>query len=173
MKHAHSTTQCTPTNSHVGSELWGQPPAWDPPGSAVEPLQTPGLPVVVGSRPPPPSLSQAAGSKLPIGTRGGGPECIRDSESLQLAVFFGNHCWLPTEKNAPFTHTACQPGETHSVLCSRVAPPDPAGARDPSCRGQISAPTVVRRLGGPVPVAALPPLGPRTVRSLGSGSVGR
>lgn len=87
MKHAHSTTQCTPTNSHVGSESWGQPPAWDPPGSAVEPLQTPGLPVVVGSRPPPPSLSQAAGSKLTIGTRGGGPECIRDSESLQLAVF--------------------------------------------------------------------------------------
>lgn len=88
MKHAHSTTQCTPTNSHVGSESWGQPPVWGPPGSAVEPLQTPGLPVIVGSRPPAPSLSQAAESKITIGTRGGGPECTRDSESLQLAVFW-------------------------------------------------------------------------------------
>ena len=79
--------QGTPTDSHAGSESWGQPPVRGPPGSAVEPLQTPGLPVIVGSRPPAPSLSRAAGSKITIGTRGGGPECIRDSESLQLAVF--------------------------------------------------------------------------------------
>nr|CAI9700275.1 unnamed protein product [Rangifer tarandus platyrhynchus] len=34
------------------------------------------------------AMTVAAESKITIGTRGGGPECTRDSESLQLAVFW-------------------------------------------------------------------------------------
>ena len=168
MKHAHSTMQCTPTSSHVGRESWGQPPVRGPPGSAVEPLQTPGLPVIVGSRPPTPSLSQAAGSKITVGTRGGGPECIRDSESLQLAVFLEIIAGCVQRKTS-ISHT--QPvslgQRTRSFAGKSPLQVLPAPGTPRAALSSLPLRSCV------VPGVPPPPPGLRTVRSVGSGSLGR